>query len=164
MLQGLLILVWMCCKRRIDDYWFVDSSRHLSDSWAGFTKFTPLKEKPPKEYMWSRERLTKIQTTTRPDYVWPEVWTKIGQAAHNREKQEWAKEETKLDNARRPRGIYFIDPDDIELSEILIKKKNARRKLEGLMAPAMLCKRPRIGITKVTAKPEIASEKNSKTV
>ena len=75
-------------EKRIDDYWNVDSSRHLSNSWRGFTKFTLLKEKPPKGYMWSGRRLTKIQTTTRPDHVWPEFWTKIGNAAQNREKQE----------------------------------------------------------------------------
>ena len=26
-------------EKRIDDYWNVDSIRHLSDSWKGFTKF-----------------------------------------------------------------------------------------------------------------------------
>ena len=88
--------------------------------------------------MWSGERLTKIQTTTRPYYAWPEVWTKIGKAAQNREKQERAKEKLKLDNARQLRGIYCIDPDDSECSDFL---KNARRKLERLMEPAMPCKR-----------------------
>ena len=29
------------------------------------------------------KRLIKIQTTTRPDFLWPEVWTKIGKAAQN---------------------------------------------------------------------------------
>ena len=43
----------------------------------------------------------------------------------------------KLDNARRLRGIYFIDPEDKEFKETI---KNARRKLETPMAPAMLCK------------------------
>ena len=33
---------------RIDDYWNVGSSRHVSDSRKGFTKFTLLKEKPRK--------------------------------------------------------------------------------------------------------------------
>ena len=94
-------------ERRIDDYWNIDGSRDLSASWTGFTQFTLLEEKPPDGYMWSRERLTKIQATTRPDHVWPEVWTKIGKAAQNREKQEWAKEKPKLDNAGRLRGIYF---------------------------------------------------------
>ena len=39
---------------------------------------------------------------------------KLGKAAQNREKQEWKNEKPKLDNARRLRGIYFIDPDDEE--------------------------------------------------
>ena len=40
-------------EKRIDDYWNVDLNRSLSDTWKGFTKFTVLKEKPPKQYMWS---------------------------------------------------------------------------------------------------------------
>ena len=33
-------------ERRIDDYWNIDGSRDLSDSWTGFTQFTLLEEKP----------------------------------------------------------------------------------------------------------------------
>ena len=88
-------------EKRVDDCWNVDSNRHMSDSWRGFTKFTLLQEKPTKGYMWSGERLTKIQTTSRPDHVWSEVWTIIGKAAQNREKPEWAKEKPKLDSALR---------------------------------------------------------------
>ena len=55
-------------EKRIDDYWNIDENRSLSDSWTGFTKFTLLKETPPKGYLWSRVRLTKIQTTARPDH------------------------------------------------------------------------------------------------
>ena len=83
-------------EQRIDDYKNVDLNRSLSDSWKGFTKFTHLKEKPPTRCMWSGERLTKVQSTTRPDHVWPAVWTKIGKTAQNREKQEWKKEKPKL--------------------------------------------------------------------
>ena len=54
-----------------------------------------------------------------------------------REKHKWAIGKPKLDNARRLRGIYFIDPEDKELKETI---KNARRKLETPMAPAMHCK------------------------
>ena len=43
-------------EERIDDYWNVDSNRHMSDSWKGFTKFILLKEKPPKGYMRSGVR------------------------------------------------------------------------------------------------------------
>ena len=33
-----------------------------------------LSEKPPDGYMWSGERLTKRQATSRPDHLWPELW------------------------------------------------------------------------------------------
>ena len=45
--------------------------------------------------MWSGRGLTKVQTTTRPDHVWPEVWTKMGKAAQNREKTRLEKREAK---------------------------------------------------------------------
>ena len=60
-------------ESRIDDYWNIDGSRDLSDSWTGFTQFTSLKEKPPEGYTWSGRRLTKRQATSRPDYLWPEI-------------------------------------------------------------------------------------------
>ena len=86
-----------------------------------FTKFTVLKEKPSKGYMWSGERLTTIHVATRPENVWPEVWTKIGKAAQMIEKQEWAIGRPKLDNPRRLRGMPFIDPKDGEYREIIKK-------------------------------------------
>ena len=67
------------------------------------------KRKPPDGQMWSGERLTKRQVTSRPDYVWPQLWTKLGRNAKLKEKQKWSNEKPKLDSARRLRGIYFID-------------------------------------------------------
>ena len=75
------------------------------------------KKNPPKEICSPGRRLTKVQTISRPDHVWPEVWTKIGNAAQNREQQEWAKEMRKLDSARKLKGIYFMDPDDQDCKE-----------------------------------------------
>ena len=124
-------------EKRIDDYWNIDGSRDLSDSWTGFTQFTLLEEKPPDGYMWSGERLTRRQSTSRPDHLWPELWIKMGRNAKLKEKQKWSDEKPKLDNARRLRGIYFIDPEDKEFKETI---KNARKKLETPMAPAMPCK------------------------
>ena len=46
-------------EKKIDDYWNVDSSWHLSDSCRGFMKFTLLREKLPKGYMWWREETDK---------------------------------------------------------------------------------------------------------
>ena len=61
-------------EKRIDDYWNIDGSRDLSDPGTGLTQFTPLEEKPPDGYMWSRVRLTRKQLTSRPDHLWPELW------------------------------------------------------------------------------------------
>ena len=54
-----------------------------------------------------------------------------------KEKQKWSEEKIHLDNARKLRGIYFIDPEDTEFKETI---KNARKKLETSVAPAMPCK------------------------
>ena len=123
-------------EKRIDDYWNFDGLRDLSDSWTGFTQFPLLEEKPPDGYMWSGERLTKRQATSRPDYLWPELWTKLGRNAQLKEKQKWSNEKLHLDNARKLRRIYFIDPEDKEFKETI---KYARKKLETPMAPAMPC-------------------------
>ena len=54
-----------------------------------------------------------------------------------KEKQKWSNEKLHLENARKLRGIYFIDPEDKEFKETI---KNARNKLETSVAPAMPCK------------------------
>ena len=88
-------------KRRIDDYWNIDGSRDLSVSWTGFTQFTLLEEKPPDGSTWSGWRLTKRQAISRPDHLWPELWRGMSKNAKLREKQKWAIEKPKLDNAGR---------------------------------------------------------------
>ena len=127
-------------ERRIDDYWNIDGSRDLSNSWTGFTRFILLSEKPRDGCMWSGGRLSKRQATSRPDHLWPELWAKLGRNAKLRGKHKWATEKPKLDNAGRLRGIYFIDPEDKEFKETI---KNARKKLETPMAPVMPCKTSR---------------------
>ena len=124
-------------EKRIDDYWNIDGSRDLSDPWTGFTQFTLLEEKPPDGYMWSGERLTRKQLTSRPDHLWPELWKSMRKHAKLKEKQKWSNEKLHLENARKLRGIYFIDPEDKEFKETI---KNARKKLETSVAPAMRCK------------------------
>ena len=61
----------------------------------------------------------------------------MGKNAKLKEKQKWSNEKLHLENARKLRGIYFIDPEDKEFKEFI---KNARKKLETPMAPAMSCK------------------------
>ena len=88
-------------ERRIDDYWNIDGSRDLSDSWTGFTQFILLEEKPPHGKLWSGVRLTRKQLTYRPDHLWPELCTKLGRSAQLKESQKWSHEKPKLDNARK---------------------------------------------------------------
>ena len=90
-------------EKRIDDYWNIDGSRDLSDPWTGFTQFTLLEEKPPDGFLWSGERLTRKQITSRPDHQWPELWKSMGKHAKLKEKQKWSHEKLHLDNARNLR-------------------------------------------------------------
>ena len=61
----------------------------------------------------------------------------MGNNAKLKEKHKWSDEQPKIDCAKRSRGIYFIDPEDKEFKETI---KNARKKLETPVAPAMPCK------------------------
>ena len=51
--------------------------------------------------------------------------------------QKWSNEKLHLNNARKLRGICFIDPEDKEFKATI---KNARKKLESSVAPGMPCK------------------------
>ena len=61
------------------------------------------------------------------------------------EKQNWTSERPRIENARKVRGIFCIDPEDKEFAHII---KNAR-KMEVQTVPAMPCKRAnfRNGVT-----------------
>ena len=121
-------------ERRIDDYWNIDGSRDLSDLWTGFTQVTLLDEKAPDGYMWSGWIFTRKQLTSRPDHLWPELWKSMGKHAKLKEKQMWSNEKLNLENERKLRGIYFIDPEVKEFQETI---KNARKKLETSVALVM---------------------------
>ena len=110
---------------------------NLSDPWTGFTQFTLLEEKAPDGFLWSGWRLTRKQLTSRPDHLWRELWKSKGKHTKLKEKQKWSNEKFHLENARKLRGIYFIDLEDKEFKETI---KNARKKLETSVAPAMPCK------------------------
>ena len=124
-------------EKHIDDYWNVDGERESSDAWTGFTRFILLNERPPDGYTRSGSRLTRKPTTSRPDNVWPDMWKQMSDASKRKAKHKWAIEKPKLDNARKLRGIFFIELEDEDFKNIM---KNARRKLEIPMPAAMPCK------------------------
>ena len=61
----------------------------------------------------------------------------MSDAARRKAKQKSAVEKPKLDNARKSRGIYFIDLDAEDFKRIMT---NAPRKLEIPMPAAMPCR------------------------
>ena len=61
----------------------------------------------------------------------------MGKNAKLKEKQKWSNEKLHLDNARKLRGIYFIDPEDKEFKATV---KNTRKKLKTSKPPSMSCK------------------------
>ena len=61
----------------------------------------------------------------------------MGRNAKLKEKQKWSNEKLHLENARKLRGICFIDPEEKEFKETI---KNARKKLETSVAQPVPCK------------------------
>ena len=125
-------------EKRIDDYWNIDGSKDLSAYWAGFTQFTLLEEKAPDGYMWSRERLTRKQVTSRPDHLWPELWKTMGKNAKLKEKQKWTEE----------RFILTMQENCVESITSTARIRNLRkpsrthvRNWKTSVAPAMLKER-----------------------
>ena len=62
----------------------------------------------------------------------------MGKNAKLKEKQKWSEEKLHHDNTRKLRGIYFHRPRGYGIQKKPIK--NARKKLETSVAPAMPCK------------------------
>ena len=129
--------IWMLCKNAASMTIGISMGQEICLLLGHVSLSLLLDEQPPNGYVWSGGRLTRRQLTSSPDYLGPEPWTKMGRHVKLKEKQKWSDEKPKLDNARRLRGIYFIDPEDKEFKETI---KNARKKLETPMAPAMSCK------------------------
>ena len=82
-------------EKHIEDYWNFDGDRELSDAWTGFTRFIVLTEKPPDGHTWSGERLTRNQTTSRPDNVWPDMWKHMSDASKTQREAKVGNRETK---------------------------------------------------------------------
>ena len=102
-------------ESRIDDYSNIEVNRNLWESRTGITKFTTLNETPPKGYMRSRGGSHKFKQL--PDLIF--CGATFGPVGQRKEKQQWAIEKPKLDNARKWRGISFIDPCDKEFKETM---------------------------------------------
>ena len=76
--------------------------------------------------------------TSRPNTLWPEIWKDMYDASKRKEKQQWAIEKPRLDNAGKLRGIDFIDPAD-DFKDIMKKTRVESCKFRcQLQCPAKL--------------------------
>ena len=124
--------IWTHITRaKIDNYWKVDGERPLSGFWIRFTSFTKLGKPPLDGRIWARERFTTIQTSSRPDEIWPEVWSNVSKQSQSEEGGQWDTDKPKLDAARRLRGIYYIDSDNKEFDNIPQKRDKKMRNAHG---------------------------------
>ena len=57
----------------IKDFWTQDSAMELSSPWKGKTVFYVLHSPAPPGNRWVEGRINKVQQTSRPDSVWPEI-------------------------------------------------------------------------------------------
>ena len=89
-------------------------------------------KKSPDGYMWSGRRLTRKQLTSRPVYLWPELWKSMGKHT------KLTEERIHLENARKLRGISFIDPEDTEFKETIKNAPRVIRKTRSTPSPFLI--------------------------
>ena len=68
-------------ERRIDDYWNIDGSRDLSDSWTGFTQFTLLEDTSRRIYV-VREEIDKTAVNIQARSFMARALDKIGKKCY----------------------------------------------------------------------------------
>ena len=102
-------------ERRIDDIWCASCDiKKLSAPWVGKTIFSLLRPAPPPGHKWISGRLTRLQSTTRPENLWPEAWRSMSQSQKRKAIEEWELESRRLDAARKDRGVLDIPPSEVD--------------------------------------------------
>ena len=98
-------------EKKIGDYWNVDRASICQILGEGLQSSLFWKRSFQKGYVWSGRDWQKFRRL--PDQIFnmarrmDENWKSHSQS---KKKQDWAKEKQTLDNARKLRGLYFIDP------------------------------------------------------
>ena len=91
-------------RAQIDENWNVDVNDHYLVLELDSRDSQFWRNLHPKD-LFEQEKNDKIQTTSRPDDIWPEVWSKMSlKHSTNKTKQQWKKENSKLNAARELRG------------------------------------------------------------
>jgi hypothetical protein len=125
----------------VNDTWYnehdsgVDPQREMKEMWHGKTEFPLLKPAAKAGYKWCSGRLTKIQETTRPDQIWPELWDRYSKKQRVIVIKKWREVDEIEDAARKHRGIHEIAPEDVDTSNKVLA--DISKKLEPEAVPCM---------------------------
>ena len=90
---------WVCCKQAVETIIGTLMRIETFRIYGPDSRSSQYRMKDVLTDIWSGRRLTKVQATTRLDYSWPQMWTGMSKASQRKEKQQWAIEKPKLDNA-----------------------------------------------------------------
>ena len=98
----------------IRDIWTTGEgdNEELSEEWIGSTKFWILKPKPPEGHKWIEGRLTRTQQITRPDNVWPEVWSSMTKKQKQEAQEEWRVVSSEREYARSFRSLTIFQDSE----------------------------------------------------
>jgi len=69
----------------VADFWTSSGARELSEDWTGKTCLPILRPVLEPGYKWIEGRPTRMQTTTRPDHLWPEIWEQMSKPIRENE-------------------------------------------------------------------------------
>ena len=118
-------------ESRIDVFWNVDGGRELSGPWTVFTQFTILNEKRLRMGTRGPGRHSQKFKQHPGPIVYGQKFGQVCRKVLNKRKDGIGlSKKPKLDHARKLRGIYDIDPDDMEFKDTM---KHARNKV-GIVA------------------------------
>ena len=113
------------------------ANRNLCEPWTGFTQFTICDRILLTDNSGPGNGLQQSKQPQEPNISGQKFRTECQRQLNEKKKQQRAIEKPKLDNARKLRGVCFIDLDEKEFKETMTKRAE---NLESLMEAAMLCK------------------------
>ena len=121
-------------EKEIQDIWYDKGPVTMSSKWIGSTVFDILRQKPKDGYTWVDGRETKIQKTTRPGNIRPEVWPNMSKADKQKAIANWETEGKAREEARSKRGLHHVPDEDKDYTKILA---DAQQKFGSPPVPAM---------------------------
>ena len=75
---------------------------------SDFTRFRTLNKRPHQGCSWVDGVLTITQVTSRPETIWPEVWSSMSNCAQKKAKQQWDIDKTQKSGDNTKLGMSLL--------------------------------------------------------